>query len=99
MKACQECGSRDTFVQQSRQTRAGLKRRRVCKACGARWSTLEVLLADARHLKAAARKEALAARRGCAVPPGKEADWRLLKSKRYSNREAAAALGLRYFGD
>lgn len=42
------------------------------------------------------RVKALATRRGCDVPPEKEDDWRLMKRKGYTNREAAKALGLHY---
>ena len=34
--------------------------------------------------------------RGCHVPPELEEEWQALKRKGLTNREAAAALGLRY---
>lgn len=45
------------------------------------------------------RARALAVRRGCNVPPDKEADWQMIKRKRYTNAEAASMLGLMYYGD
>lgn len=37
-----------------------------------------------------------AMRRGVDVPPSLEAEWRALKRKRMTNKEAAAALGLKW---
>lgn len=38
------------------------------------------------------------AKRGCEVPPEREADWQALKSKMIPNREAARMLGLTWLG-
>ncbi len=42
------------------------------------------------------RQKMKAVLRGCHVPPELEEEWAALKRKGFTNREAAAALGLRY---
>lgn len=39
------------------------------------------------------------ARRGVHIPPEREAEWRVLKRSKMTNREAAAAMGLIWLGN
>ena len=38
---CKACGGKDSFVKSTRPHEGGLKRRRICLACGFRFSTIE----------------------------------------------------------
>jgi hypothetical protein len=51
--------------------------------------------ADKERIEELRRIDRRAIRRGVWVPPELEEDWRLLKSYRMSNAEAAKALGLK----
>jgi hypothetical protein len=82
---CPACGGRGKVVKTK-----GATRYRRCTACSSKWKTVEKLAPTGQP----AREADLAKRRGCHVPPDKEADWKTLKSSGYSNFEAAKALGL-----
>jgi transcriptional regulator NrdR family protein len=51
---CHECGAADTFVKDTRRTRFGgyrvVRRRRICDACKARFTTIEIQVGDMERL-------------------------------------------------
>lgn len=52
-KCCPSCGSPESTVTDSRQHELGVRRRRRCLCCAARWSTVEVhigIVDDIPHL-------------------------------------------------
>ena len=48
---CSRCGSMDSKIIDKRQTDQSLRRRRMCKSCGQRFSTVEIICNNLNALK------------------------------------------------
>lgn len=105
---CPKCGGRSQ-VTDSRHKPDGIRRRRSCKACGNRWTTMEVdhrfyrLAISELGLKPDSGREGsipknlrahIDRQRGFSVPGHLEDDYRTFRRNGFSAKQAARKLGL-----